>query len=420
MEKENENIEQLEPRRKDINFFYSADLLKIYYKNLFPAEVLYDWLSYFGSKNNYFWTHREFSFTFEKNGQEIYQRYNSFENVKDFYKHLIKSAPPCKIDIGGVFDKKPKIKKHLYELKVEQREVVFDLDLSDYDDVRTCCQDKSICDNCWPLMRCAIDVINIVLREDFGFENILFVFSGGRGVHCWIADAHARYYKSDVRTAIINYFSIINNNKFNFFDGVHDVIERAYKICLPYFESCTLRLQNLLDSKQKLEQLIAKIKNPELKNSINKRFKDNQKNLKLTSENKWKLIIQEFNQFRKLARKKPHFLTQLKLNQHNIVLFYTFPRIDVEVTRHRNHLLKSPFCIHPKTSKLCVPIDPCRQEEFSPQNVPTLLSLYEELEKIFQENVHDEKLPLWKSSPSMKHAIDIFKRCFLDLIPRGN
>jgi DNA primase small subunit len=65
----------------------------------------------------------------------------------------------------------------------------------------------------------------------------------------------------------------------------------------------------------------------------------------------------------------------------DIILQYTYPRLDAEVSKHRNHLLKSPFCIHPKTSRVCVPVDPARIDDFNPETVPTVGQLLRELDE---------------------------------------
>lgn len=65
----------------------------------------------------------------------------------------------------------------------------------------------------------------------------------------------------------------------------------------------------------------------------------------------------------------------------SVVFAHAYPRLDLEVSKKMNHLLKAPFCVHPKTGKVCVPIDPERAHKFDPETVVTVGRLLDQLNK---------------------------------------
>jgi len=113
------------------------ELLNQYYKRLFPYKYFVQWLSYGGVPKTYF-VHREFSFTLK---DDVYLRYQSFADQQELEKEILKRNP-YKIDIGAVFTHKPKDHKMIKPgaFQAEEKELVFDIDMTDYDEVRTCCK----------------------------------------------------------------------------------------------------------------------------------------------------------------------------------------------------------------------------------------------------------------------------------------
>ena len=353
-------------------------LMYRYYKQFYPADLLFKWLAH-GNDDRHaradktYPSRREFCFVLDKEqeegGGEIFARYQSFVDAKDF-KTNVERKKPARIEFGPICNRRPS-DRHTVDLKPEERELVFDIDMTDYDDVRTCCKEAGICGKCWPLMTVALKVLDVGLREDFGFKHLLWVYSGRRGIHCWISDERARKLSDEGRSAVAEYFAVVKGKgqgrRVLSSTPMHPSVKRAYDgVLKQYWIESYLPTQQILEDETKLEQLLNLIPDEDIRADLASEFATSS----LNSVDRWGVIERRVQD--SLKKDKNYKLTGAL---EKIILWHIYPRVDIEVSRHMNHLLKGPFCVHPKTGRVCVPMDPAKAESFDPELVPTVVDL---------------------------------------------
>jgi DNA primase small subunit len=410
------------------------ELMRPYYATLFPSKSIFKWLCY-GNDGKHaacdktYASNREFCFTLRG---DIFVRYNSY-NDESSLKRDLKSKVPGKIDIGPVFSHNPKNRlAYGANFKPTERELVFDIDMTDYDDVRTCCDAAKICPKCWPLMNCAVKVLDEGLREDFGFEHILWVYSGRRGIHAWVCDERARKLSDEERSAVAEYFSVFKGiegggekkkTNLSFGSGkaakMHPRLEEAYwKVLKPFWEKEFLPAQKLMESKKHFETILSMIPDANVRNKAEFDFNNNKKPTPSRDGDvdintwRWRRIEKAVEDELRGNKNMNWDLTRCL---QTIIFSHVYPRLDAEVSKHMNHLLKAPFCVHPKTGRVCVPIDPANCDAFDPfsSDAPKVQDLLQEYKKFGADEDAVKKTAMGK-------ALETFDRCFWSKLKVAN
>lgn len=337
--------------------------LLAYYEQEFPCELLVEWLS----NPDHSMTCREWSFLV---GQETYKRYQCFASASDLKRQLLMDVPK-KIDIGAVYNQSLTTRQadNGAEFHPDSREFVIDIDLTDYDNVRSCCSKTIVCEQCWKLVQVGVRILARILTHHFAFRHVLWIFSGRRGVHAWICDESARKLDDYSRKMIANYLTLDKQTAFSRNLVLHYSLVSARDEIALVFEQIMVVEQGILDTKERYQRIVINTIAP------------------------WETLrLPQLQALWSPTLKGVALWAELKtrLNQRPslswLYLSCMFPRIDKGVTIARNHLLKAPFCVHPETGRICVPI--VDMETFHPiRSAPTLENRSPEQEKMFHTGI---------------------------------
>ncbi|PWN40000.1 prim-pol domain-containing protein [Ceraceosorus guamensis] len=405
-------------------------VLLSYYRHLLPWKNIFLWLnrdveganmastSSPGASRNF--THREFAFTL---ANEAYLRYNSYATWQELKRDVLRLNPQ-RFEIGPVYSAKPKDRKTVQKtsFKPVSREVVFDIDMTDYDEIRTCCSGKGICKRCWGFIAVAVEVLDQALRLDFGFKHLLWVYSGRRGIHCWISDEEACTLPDDARKAIVGWLEVIKGGasavkKVNLagsstsarqlhpslrraLDGSVDAVDGASDGPLKRaFVDIVLKDQDVFRDATGYNRLLALL--PSVETEAIARLKSNwDAQPARSSLDKWQDIMTIAAKAGEMRAR-----TTWRPAMEDIILQYTYPRIDAEVSKHMNHLLKAPFVVHPATGRVCVPLDPRQIHQFDPDSdAPTIGELFRDLNAAQKAGEVDDGAALKDNPTAWEHT----------------
>ncbi|KAF9586321.1 hypothetical protein BGW38_006943 [Lunasporangiospora selenospora] len=388
--KDNDNLDHLfDLDDKDITKAYSTSTRLIRHMGYSPLET----------KPSKAFMNREFSFTLLG---DTYIRFQSFKTLDEFKQELTRLRP-VKIDLGAIYNIRPRDKNSVRAsfFTPISKELVFDIDMTDYDDIRTCCSGGDVCVKCWEFMTVAMKIIHAAL-------------TGRRGIHCWIADERARQLNNEQRKAIVSYLEVVKGGaqqgkKVKLPNILHPSLSRSLDIIHQHFPNIAFETQDIFVAPENWAKVLEAIPDDAIRERIRGQWDDAPTR---SPSQKWRDLLDIIGE---AIAETPKRKLALESIPRDIMFQYTYPRLDEKVSTNINHLLKSPFCVHPKTGRVCVPIAIETCEEFDPKSPPTVPDLIKELNEYDAKNPSTSgrgKLQDWQKT-SLRKYVEIFEQ-FVD------
>lgn len=369
-----------------------------YYLETFPYNLVREFfaLNTATEERGHNRDHLEFSFVYLNREEGMYwKRYMAFQTEEQFKSYIAKGEP-LRIEVGGYGFSTPcfwrgqsKVKQLLEdrEAMISSSHLVIDVDLKDYNDVRNCsckfnhtqrCSDchteqiiadsscdcewknlGSVCRSCWAYATAAMLITDYILRTLWGFVDFYFFFSGKKGFHCWILDPETEDFDQNDRKRFISSFKPWES-KLTRVRLCDEKCPRSDSLSRQFDSMMELVFQGVIIAEGSLFFL----PNVETWHSITEAF-----DLQSMDESLFDRFELHFNprdmidsltlwETCKAFLDANYPSNEALTIKRRLIYRYTFPRVDIPVTKKLWHAKKSIFSIHPETNKVSTPLLP--------------------------------------------------------------
>lgn len=178
----------------------SSEMSK-FYRNNFPFEKVW---SLFGDENRQF---RFEFFNFKAPSGVVHSKLTKFDDGASFQKYIKNKVPAC-IHISSIADP---------STKEERRELVIDVDKTDYPFLNCCGKDDKLCSKCFSVIKLALLISKYYFKYVLAYTNVRFFFSGKKGFHCWIFDKEVTSLSSEQHRKICGPLLKYDEKTMNYF-----------------------------------------------------------------------------------------------------------------------------------------------------------------------------------------------------------
>ncbi|MBB78060.1 MAG: hypothetical protein CL844_03560 [Crocinitomicaceae bacterium] len=327
-----------------------------YYRDKYPYKQLVALLTSNGDKLE------DCEFAIEgktAEGDKLYKRYVRATSAQDLRRQVCAFTGVKAFHFGAFYD--GGVDKQLIragESRATRRVLSFDIDLTDKEFLRTTDADGAVsaelCDQAYPVSAMSAYLLRVLLNEAFGFQRVLVVYSGRRGVHVHVFDEAAMVLNDEQRAAVLAYVDgemhenklhvrpevrsamVVNNLRGEVYRCFEGLVKKLGILDQYSDRAAFVNRLNLLqrEEHEKLGPVLATLAEDVLEPE--------------TGAQAWQLIQ---DKVKSVVFMGPDW-EWVEARLDCVVLVYVWPRLDEAVTKDTKHLTKAPFSVHAASGRV--------------------------------------------------------------------